>query len=248
VPAAPPHPPRPHVVHASRGRLRVHLPDPDGRTAARLRLLPGVRHAAANPWTDNLLILFDPGQTSEQALLAELVGLPAPPPLPPAPAPRADEPADGAGPGGYVTGVRRVVYQGLGWASVGMAFVGLATPGIPGAPFALLAGYFFIRSSPAAHRWLLRSRGLGQFLREWEQQGAVRRPVKYTALGMMAAGLGVSILIGLPPAALGTIVVLEAVGLVVILRLPVVAAAACFSRPSPSRGGGVGSGCGGLPL
>ena len=77
-------------------------------------------------------------------------------------------------PAGYVTGLRRKVYQVLGWASVGMAVVGFALPGIPGAPFVVLAGYFFIRSSPRSHAWLLQSRWFGPILRDWEQHRAVR--------------------------------------------------------------------------
>jgi uncharacterized membrane protein YbaN (DUF454 family) len=214
----------PRVVHSSLGRLRVHLPDPDGGVVARLRGLPGVTTATASQWTGNILIQFDTRQTSEMLLLAQLRS------HCPTPSAVVEKSAAGieesevqpARPGGYVTGVWRRVYTIFGWSSVGMAFVGAATPGIPTAPFALLAGYFFIRSSPTAHEWLLRSRWFGSFVREWEEHHAVRRSVKYAAVGLMAAGLAISFLIGLPTVVLTAIVLLEIVGLVVVLRLPVV--------------------------
>jgi uncharacterized membrane protein YbaN (DUF454 family) len=221
----------PRVVHSSPGRLRVHLPDPSGQVCARLRLLPGVTSAEASEWTGNLLILFDRRQTSEKVLLAELQAPCVSVSVAPVPVtvekdgqPETDAPA------GYVTGVRKRVYRILGWSSVGMAVVGAITPGIPTAPFAILAGYFFVRSSPAAHAWLLRSRWFGQFVRDWEERHAVKRSVKYTAVGLMGAGLGISVLIGLPPIVLGSIVTLEVIGLIVVARLPVVES----SLPSPA--------------
>ena len=51
---------KPRVVHSSYGRLRVHLPDPDGHIAVQLLGQPGVSFAQGSRLTDNLLILFDP--------------------------------------------------------------------------------------------------------------------------------------------------------------------------------------------
>jgi uncharacterized membrane protein YbaN (DUF454 family) len=206
-----------------------------------------VTSAEANEWTGNILILFNPRQTSEELLCAGLRARcrnrPASEPLrtPRAAIPavvekgarlpnvgalaarqRDPQPAKRAG---YLTGWRRRLYRFLGWSSVGMAVVGAVTPGIPTAPFVILAGYFFIRSSPAAHIWLLRSRWFGPFLRDWEERHGVRRSVKYTAVGLMGAGLAFSVLVGLPVPVVASIVALEVIGLVVVLRLPVVEAA-----------------------
>jgi magnesium-transporting ATPase (P-type) len=79
------------VVHSSRGRLRVHLRHWSGREArrieARLRACPGARAVEANPWTGNVLIVFDAAVTDEPALLRALGALPA------RPAPQRTEPA-----------------------------------------------------------------------------------------------------------------------------------------------------------
>src|SRR3954470_2182497 len=64
----------PRIVHALPGRVRVHLPDWDGRgqraLEARLRGLPGVLSARANALTRNVLIRFDTEETDEEAVLA----------------------------------------------------------------------------------------------------------------------------------------------------------------------------------
>jgi uncharacterized membrane protein YbaN (DUF454 family) len=257
------------VVHSSRGRLRVHVPDRDGQVVSRLRALRGVTSAQASELTGNVLILFDPRQTSEQRLLEELgfppvsaperVQQPLPQPLPetergakhrfssplrfgewwkggetsgrssssgeePLHVVRLDH-ADPAGSPAYVMGPLRNLYQALGWSSVGMAIVGAITPGIPTTPFALLAGYFFIRSSPAAHDWLLRSRWLGPIVQDWERHRGVRPGVKAAAVGLIAGSMVLTWLLGLPAAVTATILTFEVIGLVIVVRLPVVEAA-----------------------
>src|SRR5262249_37815428 len=148
--------------------------------AAAVSSLPGVSHAEANPLTGNVLILFEPAQTNAPALLAALPAVRFGPPLLAAELGQHDsgpEPSRQLLPDGqfrYVTGTTRVVYRALGWTSVGMAVVGAITPGIPTAPFVILGGYFFIRSSPEAHQWLRQSRGFGPILRDWEEHRGVR--------------------------------------------------------------------------
>ena len=77
---------QPRVVHETPGRLRVHLahwPGVGQRVLeSRLRDLPGVHTARANPYTSNVLVGFDPAATDRRRLLEELGSLD--------PAPRAD--------------------------------------------------------------------------------------------------------------------------------------------------------------
>ena len=67
------------VVHALRGRVRVHLTTWSGegqqRIEARLRSLPGVRAAQANPLTGNVLIHYDPAQIDEVGVLKAIRAL-----------------------------------------------------------------------------------------------------------------------------------------------------------------------------
>jgi uncharacterized protein len=233
------------VVHSSFGRLRVHLPQwsgsGDAEMAAEVCRLPGVTYAKASPVTQNVLILFAPRQTSALALLAALPALRLNVPVlslvhgdsdelcAPAPETRLAvarledaQPPTPPDSDGYMTGAGRVLYQFLGWSSVGLAVIGAITPGIPTAPFVVLAGYFFIRSSPEAHQWLRQSRWFGPILRDWEEHRAVRRSIRNAAVGLILFGMGFTALLGLPATLTATIITLQLVGLVIVLSLRVV--------------------------
>ncbi len=64
----------PTLLHALPGRVRVHVPDltdaAPWRLEGRLRRLPGVRGAQANPLTGNVLVRFDPALTDKERVLA----------------------------------------------------------------------------------------------------------------------------------------------------------------------------------
>jgi uncharacterized protein len=120
-------------------------------------------------------------------------------------------------------GLRRPLYLLLGAGFVGLAVLGAFLPVLPTTPFLLLASFFFLRSYPTLNDRLLRSRLFGPFLRDWQQHRAVRPRVKVVAIVCILAAVGVSALSGrLPTAGVAALVVLGAVGLVVVLRLPVI--------------------------
>ncbi len=212
------------------------MPDTNGKITEELRTLPGVTSATANSWSQNILILFDPRQTTEQTLLQALEaraaegGCMAPSATAQSTAPARVEPlsaaqlaaAEHVEPVGYVTGIRRRLYRIFGWTSLGLAVVGAITPGIPTVPFVLLGSYFFIRSSPKTHAWLLRSRWFGRILRDWEERKGVSRSVKWTALGLIGIGMVLTVLAGLPVAVVASILTLEVIGVLIVLRLRVV--------------------------
>jgi cation transport ATPase len=64
----------PEVVHAVRGRVRVHLPGWSGwgqrRLESHLRELQGVLSASANAFTGNVLVRFEPSQVNVTDILA----------------------------------------------------------------------------------------------------------------------------------------------------------------------------------
>jgi uncharacterized membrane protein YbaN (DUF454 family) len=229
----------PSVVHSSHGRLRVHLPhwsgSHDEHIVAGVCRLPGVTGAEANPLTYNLLIRFEPHETSVAALLEALPALRLEQPVgfsmlcdnrdqPPALIAVPEQLSEGGESASivYMTGTGRVVYKGLGWSSVGMAVVGAIMPGIPTAPFVILAGYFFIRSSPEAHHWLQQTRWFGPILRDWERHRGVRRSIRNAALALIGGGMVLTTLLPLPVPLKVTIVVFEVVGAAIVMRLRVV--------------------------
>jgi uncharacterized membrane protein YbaN (DUF454 family) len=227
----------PSVVHANARRVRVHLPHwscaNSEALASAIGQLPGVTGVEANPLTGNVRIDFDSCRTSVSALLDALPSVwldPAPGSVPSASAvpalvqPQTIHAEDGAPPDGYVyvTGPWRVVYQGLGWASVGMAVVGAIMPGIPTAPFVILAGYFFIKSSRKAHQWLRQARVFGPILRDWEEHRAIRRSVRNFALALISGSMMVILFLGLSLPLTVSIVAMQIIGLVIVGRLRVI--------------------------
>jgi copper chaperone CopZ len=85
----------PRIVHALRGRLRVHLPGWTGgggrNLESRVRQVRGVVRVQANPTTSNVLVEFDPRVADQATLLSTLQtaqqeseGLPEDGPPPPA--------------------------------------------------------------------------------------------------------------------------------------------------------------------
>lgn len=83
-----------------------------------------------------------------------------------------------------------------GWASTGLAVVGIALPLLPTVPFLLLAAFCFARSSDRLHDWLITHPRLGPPIADWRAHGAIRPRMKRAALltiiasVALAAGLG----------------------------------------------------------
>jgi uncharacterized membrane protein YbaN (DUF454 family) len=121
------------------------------------------------------------------------------------------------------TGWRRVLYVGLGLVFVGFGYLGVILPGVPATPFLMIASYFFVRSSPRLHRWLLRSPVFGPLLRDWERHRGIRRPIKIFAVCMVVTVVSCSIAFShLPVWAKCCIAALALVGIATILCVPTV--------------------------
>jgi uncharacterized membrane protein YbaN (DUF454 family) len=110
---------------------------------------------------------------------------------------------------------------------VGCIFLGLATAGIilpllPTTPFVLLASSCFVRSSLRAQAWLLRSRWFGPSLRNWIDHRAISRPTKIVAICVASIAIVTVLLRDLPWTIRIPILILGAVGIIVVSRLPVV--------------------------
>lgn len=117
----------------------------------------------------------------------------------------------------------RWLYLAAGLACVGLGIVGIVLPVVPTTPFLLLASYCFVRSSPRLHRWLRNSPVFGRFLRDWEEQRGIRRPVQIVAVVVVLTVIGVSLWSPrLPPPLKVVLALLGTVGLVVVLRLKIV--------------------------
>ena len=120
-----------------------------------------------------------------------------------------------------VHGLRRIAYWVLAGFFFSLAMLGVVLPGLPTTPFLLLMCYFLIRVSPALHARALAWPLVGGPLRDWREQGGVRRGVKFTAYAMVALLVGSTlVLTSLPTSAKAVILCAAMYGISVVIRLP----------------------------
>ncbi len=114
----------------------------------------------------------------------------------------------------------RPLYLVLSAFFFALAVLGAFLPLLPTTPFLLLTSGCLVRSSPTLHARLLRSRGFGPMLSDWERHRGMRPRVKATALALLVVGVGASVALGhLPPMLAWGVIGLGAVGVVAILRV-----------------------------
>jgi hypothetical protein len=82
--------------------------------------------------------------------------------------------------------MRRLIYLGLGFASVALGALGVVLPLLPTVPFMLLAAFFFARSSPRLEAWIVENPRFGPHVRAWRERGAISAKGKRAALAAFA--------------------------------------------------------------
>lgn len=83
----------------------------------------------------------------------------------------------------------RWIHLGIGWLFTGLGMVGAFLPVMPTTPFLLVALWAFSKSSPRLQRWLYEHPRFGPTLHSWFEHGVIGRPVKFIAVGSMAASV-----------------------------------------------------------
>ena len=85
--------------------------------------------------------------------------------------------------------VKKFLWKVLGFLSLGMAYVGLVTPGIPYSCFVVFAAYCFAKGSPMMHAWLYNHKIFGPFLTNWGEKRVFPTKMKFFMLAMMTTSL-----------------------------------------------------------
>lgn len=83
------------------------------------------------------------------------------------------------------TGIKKIVFLFLGWLSLVLGFIGIFLPILPTTPFALLAAYFFSKSSERLHEWLISQKTMGPMIVTWQRHGVIRPRAKWLATILM---------------------------------------------------------------
>ena len=88
-----------------------------------------------------------------------------------------------------ISTIKKFLWKCLGFCSLGMAYIGLITPGIPYSPFVVFAAYCFAKGSPKMHAWLYNHKIFGPFLTNWGEKRVFPQKMKYFMLAMMTTSL-----------------------------------------------------------
>ena len=108
-----------------------------------------------------------------------------------------------------------------GSVALALALIGVVLPGLPTAPFVLLAAACFAKASPRLHAWLLNQRFFGPMVRDWETHRSLTRRTKTVAQVSMVVMVGFSAW-GLRdrPALLAIVLIAALIGVLVVSRIP----------------------------
>jgi uncharacterized membrane protein YbaN (DUF454 family) len=90
---------------------------------------------------------------------------------------------------GGVYELKKLFWNCLGFLSLGMAYIGVITPGIPYSCFIVFAAYCFSKGNERMHRWLYNHKLFGPFLTNWGQKRVFPQKMKYFMLAMMTTSL-----------------------------------------------------------
>jgi len=85
--------------------------------------------------------------------------------------------------------IKKYLWMGLGFLSLGMAYVGVIVPGIPFSIFLVFAAYCFAKSSKKWHDWLYNHKYFGPFLTNWVQKRVFPTKGKYAMVLVMSSSL-----------------------------------------------------------
>ena len=79
--------------------------------------------------------------------------------------------------------------MGIGFICVGLAYIGIVTPGIPFSIFLVIAAWAFAKSSPKMEAWLYNHPWFGKFLKNWNTKRVFPTKGKYAMVIVMASTL-----------------------------------------------------------
>jgi uncharacterized protein len=87
----------------------------------------------------------------------------------------------------------RILFGGFGLGCVGIGFIGLITPGLPGFVFFVIALWAFRNSSVQLEEWILANRFIGPPLKDWENDHSMKLSTKVLAISMIWVAISVTI-------------------------------------------------------
>jgi uncharacterized membrane protein YbaN (DUF454 family) len=95
--------------------------------------------------------------------------------------------------------MKQFLWKILGFFSLGMAYLGVITPGLPYSIFVVFAAYCFAKGSPKMHAWLYNHKLFGPFLTNWGEKRVFPHKMKFFMLAMMTTSLIIMFVTGVKP-------------------------------------------------
>ena len=95
--------------------------------------------------------------------------------------------------------MKKLFWKVLGFLSLGMAYLGVITPGLPYSIFVIFAAYCFAKGSPKMHAWLYNHKLFGPFLTNWQTKRVFPLKMKFFMLAMMSSSLVIMYFTGVKP-------------------------------------------------
>lgn len=83
--------------------------------------------------------------------------------------------------------MKRLFFLILGFINLGLAYLGMITPGLPFSIFIVIAAYCFAKSSPKMHAWIYGHPKFGPFLKNWTEKRIFPRKMKYLMIITMSS-------------------------------------------------------------
>lgn len=83
--------------------------------------------------------------------------------------------------------MKRPIFISLGFLSLGLGIIGIVLPGLPTTPLVLLSAYFFSKSSPKFHQWLLDNKLFGKYIKDYQANPSISLKTKIISQLMMWA-------------------------------------------------------------
>jgi len=116
--------------------------------------------------------------------------------------------------------IKKTFFLILGFLCLGMAYLGVVTPGMPYSIFVVGAAYCFSKSSERMHRWIYNHKLFGPFLTNWNEKRVFPTKMKFFMLAMMSSSLIIMWLTSVKPIGILSTAVFMAIVAVWAWRFP----------------------------
>jgi uncharacterized membrane protein YbaN (DUF454 family) len=116
--------------------------------------------------------------------------------------------------------IKKAFWVTLGFIFLGIAYIGIVTPGIPWSTPTVIAAFCFARGSERMHNWIMNHKLFGPFLTNWGQKRVFPTKMKYFMLAMMSTSLCIMFFTGVKPVGIVSTAVFMALVAVWAWRFP----------------------------